>query len=119
MSYEGYYQVICEKGHLSSIPDPEVRTTVPKCDCGCEVVWWNPVDQTNGDDVGFIPEDVWKNFLASPEKTEVCNLGHQHVISEATYRVPSEKEREASRHYLEHKGGGKYTYVPCQKRRGT
>lgn len=84
------------------------------CHCGAKAAWWNLVDTTNGSfcdcsagrwyyDVvrddrrpdgcehcengsidGHVELDVLK-----PAATETCNLGHEHVIEEETYKIPT------------------------------
>lgn len=114
MSYEGYSQVICKNGHLSSIPEDYGMNLNPKCHCGQKWAWWNHVNQTNCDDVGIIPDSVMDTFIVTPEKTETCSLGHAHIVSEAVYRIPSEEEQEKARHYSQYVNG-KTVYVPLVK----
>lgn len=49
MSYEGYNEFLCAKGHYLSCDcyetDPETCHI-----CGSKMQWWHPVDQTNGYD---------------------------------------------------------------------
>ena len=47
MSYEGYVQYLCEKGHYSS--EDCYMEELQKCPiCGKKIVWRNGVDVTNG-----------------------------------------------------------------------
>lgn len=48
MSYEGFYQRICEKGHYWEIDaySAEANSHCPVCQK--KIVWENQVDQTNG-----------------------------------------------------------------------
>lgn len=73
MSYEGYEEFICEKGHYhtsDALYESYVEQTKNCPQCGGKMEWWNSVDQTNGyyaedpstfeapkKEVGF--EDVW------------------------------------------------------------
>lgn len=91
MSYEGYEQLICDKGHyyVASCWDEK-----PKClDCGSAVIaWHNSVDDTNCDDWGIIPEEQIEALVIEPAVYETCNLEHPHLISPAVYRIPREGE---------------------------
>jgi hypothetical protein len=50
MSFEGYYQLLCSKGHLTeadvmTIDDNPLKE---RCYCGAEMIYYNLVDTTNG-----------------------------------------------------------------------
>lgn len=90
MSYEGYIQTICERGHYSQRDDDYYAYQAPawKCShlfdgvvCGSESKESYSVDDTNCDSYGR--REV---ILLTPETYETCNLGHRHIISAATYR---------------------------------
>lgn len=84
MSYEGYNQCLCQKGHYFISP---TSTTKPCPDCAGPAVWTNPVDDTNCDDVGIIPRPVLKeHFLLTAEPEE-------------TFRIPTEEETAKLQHY--------------------
>jgi hypothetical protein len=108
MSYEGRLQLICANGHRYETQDVYDTDGEP-CHCGARSIWSNSIDDTNCEAVGEIPEDAWKTFLLTPEVEETCNLGHTHVIREATYRVPTKEERAAVRCRWE---GETCTYIP-------
>lgn len=80
MSYEGYVRVLCSQGHVRVWDAYEDRPE--QCSCGSPFVWFRGVDQTNcdGEDP---PLEV-----ATPAVTKVCDMGHEHVVVEATYRIP-------------------------------
>lgn len=79
MSFEGYYRRLCASGHQSVM---DVWDEIEQCRCGAAFVWSRLVDETNGE--GYDPPlDV-----ATEAITERCNLGHDHVLVEATYRKP-------------------------------
>jgi len=98
MSYEGYYQTLCEKGHLG--PDIPCQYSVEReqdiikgytCTewvdgkpCGASLTWVNSVDDTNCDSQGY-------HFMEqlTEQVTKTCDLGHEHVWTAATYK-PSE-----------------------------
>lgn len=105
MSYEGSIQVLCANGHCNHIPEDyqggpwEKGSVVRKChNCGVDVVWANHVDETNGPPQGIIDMTP---FLVSPEVKERCNLGHEHVVKEALYRIPSKEEAKKARQYFD------------------
>jgi len=56
MSFEGYYQVLCKRGHLSTpnVYNIPTITKYPCPFCGMPPAWINMVDTTNGsfDDQG-------------------------------------------------------------------
>lgn len=109
MSYEGFIQALCEKGHYNQFEDrmdfdPEAYGSCRICKS--KIAWVNSVDDTNGDAWGFIPPDLFNAFLSSFEKVETCNLGHQHITSHATYDQPSAEERDAVRSYHTVDGAG-------------
>lgn len=95
MSYEGYDQVICEDGHLSTVDcwDDDSACFI----CGGKRVWRNGVDDTNCDEMGIIHD--FSSLVITPEELQTCNLGHPHVVKHAKYRVPTEKEAEKLRCY--------------------
>lgn len=97
MSYEGFSQNICNNGHRYNL---FAHTDMDSCFyCNGSAVFSNQVDETNGESVGQIPNHIWERFKIQEEVTQVCSLGHKHVTSPARYRIPTEAECEASRHY--------------------
>ena len=105
MSYEGYEQHLCKKGHLFSQDAMYFvgqEEDGPVCHhCNEPSVFFNSVDDTNGEEWGLITEDGWKMLLLTPEVRKVCNLGHEHVIKHATYRMPRNEELKSLRHYYD------------------
>jgi len=95
MSFEGYYQCLCEKGHYFIVDIyewdlPELR---PKCPiCKKDIIWYNLVDETNEEPVGRV-----KRFKVKSKK--VCPTCGS--ILEITYHIPKRKG-----HRIE-KGGNK------------
>ena len=117
VSYEGYVQVLCRNGHSDRLPvdyggdgpdyTPEsyeehvaqrkqyiaegVDTTgwleckLWKCDCGELMGWYNNVDDTNCDEYGKVSLAIVKEA-----EYETCNLGHQHIKSEAIMKPAEE-----------------------------
>jgi hypothetical protein len=96
MSYEGYDQVLCEKGHLSSFDCfDEGWMFNPICHCGAKLVWYNPVNETNGsfeEDENGIETDIRIDGyieLEVLEKGKRCE--HCGMTGEATYKIPQGK----------------------------
>lgn len=84
MSYEGYTQKLCANGHLR---EADCWDEWPEtCGCGAVFVWSHQVDETNGDGERY-PLECDKGAL-----TEVCNMGHHHVVREVTYKIPPSQE---------------------------
>lgn len=98
MSFEGYYQFLCEKGHYSEV---DVYAAVASGDeykcpfCNSPVAWWNQVDTTNGsfcwnestNDQDRIDGFVELEVDQSPE-TCTCHCGHVHTKTVCTYKFP-------------------------------
>lgn len=60
MSYEGYEQCICANGHYFTVNALSVVDYNPKCySCNAKAVWTNSVDQTQGDEYGYIPQECF------------------------------------------------------------
>jgi hypothetical protein len=80
MSYEGYTQKLCANGHLreANCYDDFAET----CGCGAPFVWSHEVDETNCEGEPY-PLEFDKAAV-----TEVCNMGHHHVVRECTYKIP-------------------------------
>lgn len=103
MSYEGYVQVICEEGHLSKISIFDDGKRCPHC--GKLFVWNNHVDDTNCDDIGYIPTEVLEeHFTLKPEVVCTCaGCGNQHLLTPRVFRVPTKEETKKWRHYYDYK----------------
>lgn len=97
MSYEGYVQFICKNGHYNKQPEAHDGDQAP-CHCGTGYVWENRVNDTNCDAFGVIPDHVMRMFIVTDEILEECNLGHKHVMSEATYTAPSPAQTQSAQH---------------------
>lgn len=89
MSFEGYYQKLCSKGHYLSV-DVYNESQFEVCPiCKGPFVWENLVNTTNGsyDDEderidGYIPLEVDKI-------THCRECGH---VIECTYKIPKKEE---------------------------
>ena len=77
MSFEGYYQLICEKGHYYTEGLYGLEEDTPCPFCKSKSVWWNLVDITNGEGNHIIPE------LKKRKKCTKCNS-----ILEETFKIP-------------------------------
>ena len=100
MSYEGYSQFLCPKGHTWNkdcyeLPQEYEDDVNQKCPiCGEEEVWENMVNITNGsydeDDVridGFVELEV------KSKNSGLCSsCGCEHVC-EITYEIPGKSKR--------------------------
>lgn len=76
MSWEGFYQAICERGHLY---EGDAADRCPRCDQ--RACWMNAVSDTNGDHEGYIfPQDFAQFYY----KDDAEGL--------PTYLVPSEED---------------------------
>lgn len=101
MSFEGYYQILCDNGHHDTVDAyymPEDNTAWSCRHCGAPEAWRNLVDVTNGSFEDCEEEECWcyeartdgyvELEALQPEETAVCNLGHKHVTSPAQYKIP-------------------------------
>ncbi|MCI4435659.1 MAG: hypothetical protein JHC33_02440 [Ignisphaera sp.] len=91
MSYEGRVQVICETGHYSVL---DAHDEAEECHCGEKLVWYNYVDDTNGEAVNEIMMVDLAKFIKKPAEFCKC-CGHQ--ISEPLYNFPTPKQVRAMR----------------------
>lgn len=103
MSSRYYSQNICQKGHLYKGKDRPIwnapnRSNCPHC--GETSAWINEVDDCNVDDYGFIPDDSLSKFKISEDVYRMCDMGHNHIIEPARYRIPSQEETYAMRTFL-------------------
>jgi hypothetical protein len=117
MSYVGYEQHLCKSGHLFA-QDSEYfpgEVDAPNCPyCGEPSVFFNSVDNTNGEEWGLIPEEEWKGLQITEEVRKICNLGHEHVIAKATYRIPTKEMRLRMRHFYDPESGD---FLRCSERK--
>jgi len=71
MSFEGYYQLLCENGHhfaadcYSHYGSDFSDTICP--DCGAPVAWWNLVNQTNCCSCYGVEEDKYDPSMCEME----------------------------------------------------
>ncbi len=96
MSYEGFVQQICEKGHFSGrdCMDDNAACRI----CGGKLVWENNVDQTNWEDFGYIRQEDMKKFVIQEEVIEICShCGQNKQVSPTLYRPPTPEETAENR----------------------
>lgn len=98
MSYEGYEQHICAKGHRFDIDAYDDNKI---CHCGAPSVFYNCVDETNYESNGIIPPEEWDRFCVKPDEWEQCSqCQHRSLVKEATYQVPTEEQHKTMTYYL-------------------
>ena len=88
MSFEGFFKLLCERGHLTFV---DVYDVVPQaCHCGEPFVWQYTVDQTNG----YYPENDIELKVREAAKYETCeHCGFTNRVSEARYVIPKDNNR--------------------------
>lgn len=87
MSWEGYYQQLCKKGHYTT-KSAEYQDEDKKCNiCGEKLVWINIVDITNGSFEGNKRIDDYVEL--KEESRKVCE--HCNSVLEVIYKIPKKK----------------------------
>jgi hypothetical protein len=81
MSYEGRIIKMCDNKHVRIVNANEKNNFLCPV-CKTEMKNIGSIDDTNG-------LELSNTYLKeiTPNVTEVCNLGHTHVIKEATYNI--------------------------------
>lgn len=95
MSYEGYSQFLCKKGHYWTLDAYETMwdDKKQKCPiCKKEEVWKNMVNVTNGswDDDGRRIDNYIELKVKSETSGKCSACGKKHVC-EITYEIPKKK----------------------------
>lgn len=110
MSFSGFYQVLCQKGHQSQIDcfeypvfsnedkpyfmDPEDKITPWVCPyCNTPAVWWNLVDTTNGsfdENNNRIDGFVELEVQTQSNRCFCPDCGNEHG-SHTIYKTPNNK----------------------------
>jgi uncharacterized protein YlaI len=100
MSFEGYHQLICKKGHYfakdvynSPIENFECPT------CKDKLAWWNIVDVTNGSFEGKERIDGYIE-LKIKTKAKLCacdKCNNVHIVEDATYQIPKKGGHKVSK----------------------
>jgi hypothetical protein len=89
MSFEGYYQRLCRKGHFSAKALYDKTRWDSACYvCGENIVWWNLVDQTNSD-----AYEVPLEMVTEAEFWECEHCNSRRLTAHPTYRIPDAKSR--------------------------
>ena len=98
MSYEGYRQKLCPKGHYFEREDIGCWEDTAPCDeCGEEAVWCNSVDDTNCNSYGEI--DMEPFLVRRGKHTNEPDDGPD------IYRIPTEEETEEAQGWRPGHGG--------------
>jgi hypothetical protein len=85
MSYEGFEQLLCENGHYWVVDAYDLSFDLSeKCSvCGAGVAWYNGVDQTNCEEVGYVELELLNEATYC-----TCQCGHKHQLTPPTYKMP-------------------------------
>lgn len=90
MSYEGYVQMLCIKGHNWNV-DCYMEGDNETCPvCKAPPVWRNSVDQTNCDEYGYVKLEV--DVPAVICKCDKCGI--EHTVEPVRYKIPPPDARE-------------------------
>jgi len=91
MSYEGYTQYLCAKGHYFTKNAYDYSDVV--CDiCSNGAVWWNQVDETNGSwDEDGNRIDGYVELKEKQDYVHPCPTCGQVKSYSTTYVLPSKK----------------------------
>ena len=100
MSYEGYSQLLCKKGHTWNVDCNEIPNLLyeeprdVKCPkCGEKSIWENQVNVTNGSWEDEERIDGYVELEIKSETSGVCSACGEKHICNVTYKVPSSKQR--------------------------
>ena len=87
MSYEGYVQYLCEKGHYHT-QDCYADDATQCPTCKRKIIWQNSVDETNGsfDEQGIRIDGCVKLRIKSQRKCKQCK-----TILETLYFIPKKR----------------------------
>ena len=95
MSYEGYSQFWCKKGHYWAVDCYLVSDDKKqKCPiCNEEEVFENMVDVTNGslDEDGTRIDGFIEPEIIKEEKL-ICKCGNEHICSCSIYKIPKKRK---------------------------
>jgi hypothetical protein len=97
MSYEGYVQLLCEKGHYRTCDCSEIDKPTVCPSCKSKWIWQNNVDTTNGsydvdseggEDTSVRIDGYVELEANEPIITHTCSCGNVHMSKKATYKIP-------------------------------
>jgi len=100
MSFEGYYQVLCDKGHYTEIDcNLSIQDETWECEkCRSGLAWHNLVNTTNGsydvDSEGDETEtriDGYVDLEIAFQKTGICSCCGEEHVCELRYKIPKGK----------------------------
>lgn len=87
MSFEGYYQILCNKGHYDTLDiyqtDEPLKEKCAKC--FGKIVWYNLVDTTNGS-YNDNNERIDNYIKLKVKSKKVCNKCNSTL--EILYKIP-------------------------------
>jgi hypothetical protein len=89
MSFEGYYQYLCKKGHETTQQAEYTDENTHCPECGEKIVWSNLVDVTNGSYEGSVRIDGYIALEIKEQK--ICE--HCKTILETIYKIPKRRKR--------------------------
>lgn len=95
MSFEGYYQRLCENGHYSAIDvyagDFQDLDDWECAVCDAPLAWEQLVDETNGIDpeTGECPGSVYLEIAVQPKICICKECGHTHEVDPPRYTIPA------------------------------
>lgn len=94
MSYEGYTEYLCAKGHYWNADCYADAGDCPEC--GGVYIWRGQVDLTNGTDYetgeGVSRLDTGELIIKTRAVCETCPAcGIERTVSPATYHIPGQK----------------------------
>ena len=97
MSYEGYIEQLCSKGHYTTADayDKDDKCWV----CKSEIVWTNNVDQTNDNGYPFGEARLKVKTEQAKHKCPTC--GHERVSARTTYHMPTDNDMRQYYEYYE------------------
>ncbi len=102
LSYEGYSQLLCQKGHIWNVGCNEMPNLMyeeprnMKCPfCKKKAIWENMVDETNGswDEVDGHRIDGFVKLKVKSKTSGECSACGKEHICEITYEIPKEEGR--------------------------
>ena len=94
MSYEGYEQLLCAKGHYHIVDCYDHKPNkCPAKGCKSKIVWQNSVDLTNGsrDDKGKRIDGFVELKIKSKKRCICEECGNEHNLEEPTFIIPKNK----------------------------